>query len=108
MAKRILAIDDMRECKGATVLARTFEDGLRLVMDGSNGQWDELWIDHDLGCFKNGREYTGYDILCSLEAIWPVRRVDKIVILSSNASGRLRMQQVIDQLFTFPHPPRYR
>jgi hypothetical protein len=105
VAKRILAVDDMRECKGATVLARTYQEGNDLLF--KMGPWDELWIDHDLGCYDvNGRETTGYDILCNLEALWPTFRVDKIVLLTSNGPGRLKMQQVIEKLKTFPHPLR--
>jgi len=104
VAKRILAIDDMRECKGATVLARTYQEGMDCLF--KLGPWDELWIDHDLGHKdpSGGREKTGYDILCSLEALWPVHRVDTIILLTSNASGRLRMIQVMEQLKKFPHP----
>lgn len=103
VAKRILAIDDMRVCKGATVVARTYQTGMDLLF--KMGPWDELWIDHDLGCFdESGREKTGYDILCSLEALWPTTRVDTIVMLTSNPAGRLKMEQVIQKLFTFPHP----
>jgi hypothetical protein len=103
VAKRILAIDDMRECKGATVLARTYQEGLDLLF--KMGPWDELWIDHDLASYDaEGREKTGYDILCHLEALWPTTRVDTIVLLTSNSSGRLRMIQVMENFLKFPHP----
>lgn len=103
MAKRILAIDDRRECQGATVLARTYQEGMDCLF--KMGPWDELWIDHDLASYDNkGREKTGYDILSSLEALWPVHRVDVIVLLTDNASGRPRMIQVIEKLKTFPFP----
>ena len=101
MAKRILAIDDERECKGANIVARTYEDGLKAL---ELGPWDELWLDHDLGAVEQqqirGREATGYDILCFMEqAFSPSKLSKKIVLLTSNASARPKMEAVIDKLY---------
>lgn len=43
--RRILVIDDIREYEGA-VHARTSAIGLELLQ---SQQWDEVWLDHDLG-----------------------------------------------------------
>jgi hypothetical protein len=47
------------------VVARNYADGLRLLQQE---HWDVLYLDHDLADFSgpNGREMTGYDVLCFL------------------------------------------
>lgn len=92
---RRLLIDDQRNIESERV-ARTYEDGLAALQEG---EWDILYLDHDLGCFDaRGKEYTGYDVLCWLEqnlAFLP----KSIVLVTSNPSGRLRMEQVIRKLY---------
>ena len=103
MAKRILAIDDRRECKGASTLARTYWDGIDALV--TPGTWDELWLDHDLGDLEmqftpdTKRELTGYDVLCFLEEN-PEYMPKKIVLITDNASGRQRMNQVLEVFYT--------
>jgi hypothetical protein len=101
MAKRILAIDDERPCKGANIVARTYEDGLKAL---ELGPWDELWLDHDLGAVEQqkikGREATGYDILCFMEQVFPPSKLPKkILLLTSNASARPKMEAAIERLY---------
>jgi len=99
--KRILAIDDARECSYAHVLARTYHDGIAALT--KLGPWDELYLDHDLGRVESqftetGRELTGYDICEFLEAN-PDHRPKKVFIISSNPSGRARMKVVLDKIY---------
>ncbi|MCK5020932.1 MAG: hypothetical protein KAS32_28215 [Candidatus Peribacteraceae bacterium] len=92
---KLLTIDDMRTISG-THQVRTYEDGIEALR---KEEWDILYLDHDLGCFDdNGREYTGYDILCWLESnqqYLPKR----IELLTSNPVGRKRMNVVILKLY---------
>lgn len=93
--ERILLIDDCRNLK-ADVIARNYEEGIRQLE--FNGYWDVLLLDHDLASFNNDKEYTGYDVMCWLEAnteFLPGR----IECVSSNPVGRQRIQQVIDKLY---------
>lgn len=93
---KTLLIDDIRTLK-ADRIARTYDEGIAALEEE---QWDILLLDHDLGCFDaNGREYTGYDILCWLEENTYFLPTCGIRIVSANPVGRQRMQQVIDKLY---------
>ncbi len=79
---KILLIDDMRgifdvltkygiptinDPKGEYKIARNFDDGIKALKEEST--FDLLFLDHDLASFdEGGREKTGYDIACFLEA----------------------------------------
>jgi hypothetical protein len=94
---RVLAIDDTRELPEAHVLARNYDEGL-LQLE-RNGPWDLLLLDHDLASFdKDGREKTGYDIMCWLE-----QNVDKlpkkIECVSANPVGRARIVALSVKLY---------
>lgn len=92
---RVLLIDDKRNIK-ATLVCRTYDEGLSAL---KSEKWQLLYLDHDLGCYdENGREKTGYDIMCFLEE-YPQYLPEKIMIVSSNPVGRKRMQVVIDKLY---------
>lgn len=114
--KRVLLIDDKRTntdqgCGEATVIARTYDEGLSLLL---TYKWDILLIDHDLGDFKDGVERTGYHIMCHLEEEdWRNKQgaeqgsvpgleyhplPKEIYCVSSNGPGRARIQVVIDKL----------
>ena len=43
--RRILVIDDLRTMYFPAEYARTSEEGLAMLEQ----QWDEIWLDHDLG-----------------------------------------------------------
>ncbi len=58
-----------------------------------------MLLDHDLGCFKDGREWTGYDVLCFLEEHTEYLP-GKIQLVTANASARPKMQQVINKLYS--------
>ncbi|MEU7740025.1 cyclic-phosphate processing receiver domain-containing protein [Nonomuraea sp. NPDC049158] len=45
----ILGIDDLRPLPGASQVARTSKEGIRLLQEHRDGFIDELWLDHDLG-----------------------------------------------------------
>ncbi|MFB4316311.1 cyclic-phosphate processing receiver domain-containing protein [Actinomadura sp. 21ATH] len=45
----ILAVDDVRELPRATRIARTSQEGVRLLEEHRAREIDELWLDHDLG-----------------------------------------------------------
>ena len=45
----ILGIDDLRALPRATRIARTSQEGVRLLEEHRGRRIDELWLDHDLG-----------------------------------------------------------
>ena len=62
--KRTLLIDDTRNLP-ATLTARDYNTGIEALKTGG---WDLLLLDHDLASFDDdGRERTGYDVMCWLE-----------------------------------------
>jgi hypothetical protein len=83
------------------LLARTFDDGiaaLRLM-----GPWDVLYLDHDLcavrSCFSDtGREMTGYDVVCFLEAN-PEFLPKRVVLVTANPVGRTKMVEVLKKFY---------
>lgn len=101
--KRILLIDDVREnsylvsSKGlepATHIARTYDEGLRLLKEGN---WDELYLDHDLADTQVP-ERTGYTLLCFIEE-FPQYLPKAITLVTANPVGRYKMQSLIDALY---------
>jgi hypothetical protein len=101
---RILAIDDMRDMTQASVVARNYDEGIRQLE--INGPWDLLLLDHDLASFDdNGEEYTGYDVMCWLEA-HPEFLPDKIECVSANPVGRARIIAVCTNLYRERNGPR--
>lgn len=94
---RVLGIDDTRELAEASVLARNYDEGIRQLQ--LNGPWDLLLLDHDLASFdENGKESTGYDIMCWLEANTQFLP-KKIECVSANPVGRARITLVINSLY---------
>ncbi|MBU6455725.1 MAG: hypothetical protein KGS72_28400 [Cyanobacteria bacterium REEB67] len=91
-----LLIDDKRHLDGAHIV-RNYHDGIAAL---ASQHWDVLYLDHDLADYSgpNGREMTGYDVMCWIEAN-SEHLPGAIHIVSSNASGRPRMQMVINKLF---------
>jgi hypothetical protein len=71
-------------------------DAAMLLWICSDIDWTELYIDHDLGTEK-----TGYDFLCEIEKADQQGEdtPGKIVCVSNNGAGRLRMQLVIDKIY---------
>lgn len=95
MSKRTLLIDDLRNM-GTTFVARNYLDGIGLLKD--QHPIDVLYLDHDLGDFKDGREYTGYDVICWLEQN-PQYLPGQIVVVSRNPVGVERINSVIERLY---------
>lgn len=94
---RILGIDDTRELSEANVLARNYKEGIKQLE--LNGPWDLLLLDHDLASFdENGKENTGYDIVCWLEENKQYLP-KKIECVSANPVGRARITLVINALY---------
>lgn len=97
---RKLWVDDERPVPGEEwTSARSFHEAiLKLELL----EFDEVSLDHDLACFYNGKELTGYDVL-----MWLVeRKVEgthhvpvRVYVHSANPVGRDRMQAVIDRYF---------
>jgi hypothetical protein len=92
-----LLIDDVRELS-VTRTARTFAAGIAALQER---QWDVLYLDHDLADFSgpDGRELTGYDVVCWLEAN-PQHLPGKVEIVSSNPVGRQRMASVLGKFYS--------
>lgn len=92
---RTLLIDDVRNLQ-ADVIARNFDEGIRQL---NNGPWDLLLLDHDLASFDcDGREKTGYDIMCFLEE-FPEYKPKEIRCVSDNPVGRKRIETVIKKIY---------
>lgn len=99
--KKILLIDDQRNIE-ATAIARTYDSGIFLL---TLCQWDILLLDHDLGCIKDGREYTGYDVLCFLEEQkylnkHPEYIPKEIILVTDNGAGMSKMKQAIKSIYS--------
>lgn len=91
-----LLIDDARTLE-VTQTARNYADGIAALQER---QWDVLYLDHDLGDFSgpNGRERTGYDVVCWLEQN-PEFMPKKVVVVSSNPVGRSNIAAVLGRFF---------
>lgn len=94
---KILLIDDIRNLP-ATKVARDYFSGVEAL---ETSEWDVLLLDHDLACYdEDGKEWTGYDVMCWLEEHPEHLPKQEIKIVSSNPVGRDRMQSVIDKLYS--------
>lgn len=96
LSTKILLIDDLRDLK-ADVICRNYSDGIWALI---NGTWDVLLLDHDLASFdgEDGREKTGYDVLCFLE-MHPQYLPNRIELVTANPVGRQKMQALIERLY---------
>ena len=67
------------------------------------GEVNILSLDHDLGCFEDGREITGYHVLCWLEeqqAMNPKYPLPKFIRLhSSNPSAVAKMRLARENIY---------
>jgi len=90
---RILLIDDIRTFT-VDKIARTYDEGIAAQEE----KWDRLLLDHDLGDFLDGRERTGYDIMCWLEE-HPEHLPKEIIPVTDNPVGRKKILQVIRKLY---------
>lgn len=99
---RILLIDDIREFglqvippklligepAHELVVARTFEEGIAKLKEGS---WDILYLDHDLGTEEYGKD--GYGVMKFIEE-FPQYLPKDICFVTSNPVGRKNMALV--------------
>lgn len=92
---RVLLIDDIRNMTADRV-ARNFTEGIEAL---KSEKWDLLLLDHDLSSYVDGKEKTGYDVMCFLEEN-PQYLPGKIKLVTSNPVGRYNMQVVIDKLYS--------
>lgn len=99
---KVLLIDDTREesapniMRKVDLIARTYSMGIEALT--KLGPWDLVLLDHDLNSYVEGKEYTGYDICCFLEANLEYLPKD-IQLVSSNPPGRKRMSAVVSKLY---------
>jgi hypothetical protein len=103
--KRVLLIDDVRtevnlpqHAQSIDMIARNYWAGIDALL--YLPKWDLLLLDHDLSSFNpgDGKERTGYDIMCWLEE-FTAYLPGEIEIVSANPVGRKRMQLVIEKLY---------
>lgn len=92
MDKRInIYLDDLRICPEGFVVARTYEDAIKLL---SEYKVDILSLDHDLGAFKDGSlKKTGYDLvkyICENDC-----DINTIYVHTDNAVGRDNMIETL-------------
>ncbi|MCX6745197.1 MAG: hypothetical protein NTX82_06785 [Candidatus Parcubacteria bacterium] len=90
---RMLLIDDVRSYANMSKIARTFEQGIEALKEGN---WDVLYLDHDLG---QPEPKNGYQILCWLEEHLEFLP-KQIVLVTSNPVGRQKMEMVLKKLFS--------
>lgn len=105
---KVLLIDDIRDIEMVMPNYRSYSDftattvrnfQMGIIALKMHGPFDILFLDHDLASFdENGKEKTGYDIMCFLEEN-PEYLPGEISIVSSNPVGRRNMQVVIDKLY---------
>lgn len=92
---KTLWVDDIRNPPNSDfTVVRTYADAIKQL---ETDQYDVIWLDHDLGDFSNGREYTGYDVV-----LWLCERkhnggvVPNLYnMLTSNPVGRTNMIRLI-------------
>lgn len=103
MRERVLLIDDCRDegspeiMRRVDVIARNYDEGI--IQLQMNGPWDLVLLDHDLHSYDgDGKEYTGYDIICMLEEFTDLLPKE-IKCISSNPPGRARIETVIKKLY---------
>ena len=90
-----LAIDDKRDIK-CDKIARNYDDGIKYLQEKV---WDVLYLDNDLGQVKkNGKEKSGYKVLCWLEEN-PHHLPKQIILVTQNPVERVRMTKLINKLY---------
>jgi hypothetical protein len=78
-------------------ITRSFKEGIEALKSG--GPWTLLLLDHDLASYdEDGKEKTGYDVMCFLEAN-PQYLPAQIACCSSNPPGKAKIEQVIRKLY---------
>jgi len=92
-----LWVDDIRPAPEGWELADDFfKAKVALIMQ----EYDEVSLDHDLGIFIDGKEYTGYDVALFLldRAIDGKYIPPKITSHSANPIGRKKILDVVGDI----------
>lgn len=95
-----LYLDDLRNPEGDWIIFRDPISFFTFLVNNEE-KVDEISLDHDLGFFSEseGKEITGYDVLCKIEEHWFGRKVSfHIKVHSANPVGVQRMLSVINNL----------
>lgn len=100
MVKR-LWVDDLRNPPTSDyVIARTYDEAIHQL---TTERFDEIYLDHDLADFLNGRERTGFDVvywLCMRKQIERKYVPERYFMLTANPVGRQRMLNLIERYLT--------
>lgn len=98
-----IVIDDLREIDG-DIVCRTYDDGLRTLKDNI-GQFDCLYLDHDLG--HDDDRCNGYNLISLYEewtegdpSLWPAT----VIVVTSNPSGRNNINLVLQKYYVQVRP----
>lgn len=94
-----LWVDDIRTPLDDTYdVVRTYDDAIAAL---TATVYTDIYLDHDLACFKNGRELTGYDVVMWIvdqkinnPAFTPPVRYH---MLTANPVGRENMMALINR-----------
>jgi hypothetical protein len=106
---RRLLIDDQRYDKEdmfdiplCDVVVRNPLEGIKALL--FLGHFDELYLDHDMGIaspaqvFSDTYEYSGYGVLCFLEAN-PGLMPSKVILVTSNGSAFVKMSSMLKKYY---------
>jgi hypothetical protein len=91
-------LDDMRAAPDGWIHVKTVSECLSYLC---SGEVTSISLDHDLGIFENGREWTGYDVLTWIERVQvengfiPPR---DIRVHSANPVAQKKMRLAIDSI----------
>jgi hypothetical protein len=97
----ILVVDDLKTFPFPddveVVYARTLDDGFNFLCDFPEQDWDELWLDHDLG----GEDTIRPLALMLADAAFNEHpwSIGKIVICSMNPVGRDWIESTLDRYY---------
>lgn len=98
-----LYLDDVRKCPPGFMLARNYDEAIKLLETGrvQFASLDHDLCDEDILKTEGFKEKTGYDVVLWMKAhnVWPP---DGVVVHSMNPVGRARMEAVIEQAYGGP------
>ncbi len=94
-----LWVDDIRPIPDTSwIRATNYWEAIKVLTNN----WDKLAVvslDHDISSFRDGREYTGYDVLCQIERKVGFTHPEfEIRVHSMNPVGADRMRKLISFL----------
>lgn len=100
---KILLIDDIRNedyiqstyGERPTKVVRTYDEAIEALKEGN---WDLVYLDHDLGDYQDGTERTGYTLMNFLESNQQYLPKN-ITFVTANPVGRQQMMSVYRKLY---------